>query len=133
MKNLFVLIFALMGFGLFAQVKEVHTYFDNGMIKSTYRYNNTRNYEVFNFYPSGKLMESGRFAGGKMDGAWISYAENGIRTGEAFYKNGEKSGEWKIYDESGMIRYKINYDANRIVSAVNFDANGNSIAETRIR
>jgi antitoxin component YwqK of YwqJK toxin-antitoxin module len=133
MKSLFVFAFSLLSLGLLAQNKEVNTFFDNGMVKSTYRYTNTKNYEVINFYASGKMMESGRFVNGKMDGNWTAYAENGVRISEAFYKNGEKSGEWRIYDDSGALRYKILYDANRIVSAVNFDANGNSIAETRTR
>lgn len=133
MRKLLVLVFACLSFGLMAQNKEVHTYYDNGGLKSTYRYTSAQYYEVINYYPSGRIMETGRFVNGKMHGTWITYSEAGIRSGEASYKNGERSGEWKLYDENGQVRYKALYDANRIVNSVNIDANGNAVAETRTR
>jgi antitoxin component YwqK of YwqJK toxin-antitoxin module len=132
MKGLLIaLLFSSVG--LFAQNKEINTFYDNGAIKSTYHYSDASNYEVSNYYMSGKLMETGRFVNGKMDGTWISYNESGLKSGEASYVRGEKSGEWKMYDETGSMRYKIVYANNRIVNAVNFDASGRSIAESKSR
>ena len=130
MKKLIGFAFVLLSLSLSAQNNEVKTYYDNGMVKSSYRYTSARNYEVINYYRNGKAMETGRFVNGKMEGVWVTFAENGVRNSEGNYRNGEKSGEWKVYHDNGVLRYKIVYDANRIVSAVNFDAHGKAVAET---
>jgi len=132
MKSL-LLICLLSTSGLFAQNKEINTFYDNGGTKTTYKYKDASNYEVVNYYISGKIMETGRFVNGKMEGNWISYHESGLKSGEAFYTHGEKNGEWRTFDETGSIRYKIVYANNRIINAVNFDASGKSIAETKSR
>ncbi len=132
MKSL-LFAFLFSSVALLAQNKEINTFYDNGAIKSTYHYSDASNYEVINYYISGKIMESGRFINGKMDGTWISYNESGLKSGEALYVRGEKSGDWKMYDETGSLRYKISYANNRIVNAVNFDALGRSIAESKSR
>jgi antitoxin component YwqK of YwqJK toxin-antitoxin module len=132
MKGL-LFAFLISSVGLFAQSKEINTFYDNGAIKSTYHYSDASNYEVVNYYISGKIMESGRFVNGKMDGMWVSYSESGLKSGEASYTRGEKSGEWKMYDETGSLRCKVMYANNRILNAVNFDASGRSIAESKSR
>jgi antitoxin component YwqK of YwqJK toxin-antitoxin module len=130
MKNLVMVLMVTISCQLSAQ-KEVKTFFDNGSVKSVYKYTDLNNYEVTNFYISGKPMETGSFANGKMNGLWVSYSETGLKSGEATYVNGMKSGEWKIYDEFGALKYKINYADNHIISASNFDAAGKAVAETR--
>jgi len=130
MKNLVLCFFVVISFELSAQ-REVKTFFDNGTTKSSYKYTDLNNYEVTNFYTSGKPMETGSFSNGKMNGLWVSYSEAGVKSGEASYVNGVKSGEWKIYDESGALKYKIMYADNHILSASNFDAAGKAVAETR--
>jgi antitoxin component YwqK of YwqJK toxin-antitoxin module len=130
MKNLMLCLLVAISCELSAQ-KEVKTFFDNGVVKSSYKYTDLNNYEVTNFYTSGKPMETGSFVNGKMNGLWVSYSEAGLKSGEATYVNGIKSGEWKIYDESGALKYKILYADNHIVSASNFDAAGKAVAETR--
>ncbi len=131
MKNFLFLVLAMCSFSCFAQGKELKTYYENGALKSTYIYSDASNYEVTNYFNNGKVMESGKFVNGKMDGIWISYNANGTRAGEAVYHNGEKTGDWKIYNETGSLRYKITYANNRIVNATNFDESGNSIAGTK--
>jgi antitoxin component YwqK of YwqJK toxin-antitoxin module len=131
MKSFLVIILAFFSVATFAKGKELKTYYENGALKSKYVYSDASNYEVINYYSNGKLMEAGKFVNGKMDGLWISYNVQGMVAGEANYLNGEKSGDWKIYDDSGSLRYKITYSANRIVNAVNYDAAGNSIADTK--
>ncbi len=132
MRSLIVLAFFIMSLGLTAQNREVRTYYDNGTLKSTYRYTSASNYEVTNYYPSGKIMESGRFINGKMDGAWTSYAVNGIRTSEGLYKNGEKIGEWKLYDDNGSLRQKLVYEANRVINSTPYHRPANAVAESHI-
>jgi antitoxin component YwqK of YwqJK toxin-antitoxin module len=130
MKNVVLFFLVAISFELSAQ-RELKTFFDNGTTKSSYKYTDLNNYDVSNFYITGKLMETGSFVNGKMNGLWTSYSENGVKSGEAFYLNGIKSGEWKIYDEVGSLKYKITYADNHIVSALNFDTAGKTVAETK--
>jgi antitoxin component YwqK of YwqJK toxin-antitoxin module len=74
-------------------------------------------------------METGSFLNGKLDGTWFTFNEAGFKTAEAFYKDGEKIGEWKIFDELGALRYKITYDSKKILKASNFDSDGHQVAE----
>jgi antitoxin component YwqK of YwqJK toxin-antitoxin module len=117
----------------FAQQKELHTFYDNGTIKSTYQYTDENNYQVTNYYPSGSVMETGAFVDGKLNGVWTSFSASGIKTGEAVYSLGQREGEWKMYDESGNLRYSISYAANKMVSANSYDINGKLVAETHSR
>jgi len=130
MKSLLLLLL-LSATGLFAQNKEIKTYYDNGAVKSMYHYSDASNYAVTNYFQSGTVMETGRFVNGKMDGTWISYHESGLRSGEAFYALGQKTGEWKMFDETGSVRYKLLYANNKLVNASNFDSSGKAIAETK--
>ncbi len=111
------------------QNRELSTFFDNGNIKSSYEYTSTQTYSFSNYYQSGKLMETGSFLNGKLDGTWFTFNEAGFKTAEAFYNEGEKIGEWKIFDEQGALRYKISYDSKKIVKASNFDTKGHEVAE----
>lgn len=129
MTRFFVLLFVGMAINLSAQTKELKSFYDNGIVKSVYRYSSTQDYEFTNYYPSGKVMESGRFVNGKMDGLWTSWSESGIKTAESRYTNGERNGEWRVYDESGALRYKVVYDANKIVSTTG-NAPSKSVAQS---
>jgi antitoxin component YwqK of YwqJK toxin-antitoxin module len=133
MKNLILTLFVFASMSLMAQQKELRTFYDNGSVKSVYVYTSAENYKVTNYFMNGKLMESGQFVNGKMDGVWTSYNENAIQTGEAFYSEGVKTGDWKVFDASGALRYKISYANNKIVAATNFDQAGKLVAETHSR
>ena len=123
------LVFVLISVFAHGQNRELSTFFDNGNIKSRYEYTSAQTYSFSNYYQSGKLMETGNFLNGKLDGTWNTYNEAGFKTAEAFYKVGEKIGEWKIFDEHGALRYKITYDSKKILKASNFDPDGHQVAE----
>ena len=129
MRAILFLMFGLISVSVQAQNRELTTFFDNGNVKSRYEYINSQTYSFSNFFISGKIMETGSFFNGKQDGAWATYNEAGIKTAEAFFKLGQKTGEWRIFDEVGNLRYKITHDSNRIVHASNFDSDGHAIAE----
>ena len=133
MKNLFVIAMMSISLSLFSQEKELRTFYDNGSVKSEYVYSNADNYKVTNFYLNGKIKEIGEFANGKMHGAWVSFNENGAKTGEAFYAQGKKQGEWKMYDSEGNMRFSINYDNGKMLTATSFDSAGKLVAETHSR
>ena len=127
------LVFVLISVFAHGQNRELSTFFDNGNIKSRYEYTTAQTYSFSNYYLSGKLMETGNFLNGKLDGEWNTYNEAGFKTAEAFYKVGEKIGEWKIFDEHGALRYKITYDSKKILKASNFDPDGHEIAEMHVK
>ncbi len=129
MKIVQLIILAIISISAKGQNRELSTFFDNGNIKSRYEYTSTQTYSFSNYYQSGKLMETGSFLDGKLDGTWLTYNEAGFKNSEAYYKEGEKIGEWKIFDEFGALRYKITYDSKKIVKASNFDSEGHEIAE----
>jgi antitoxin component YwqK of YwqJK toxin-antitoxin module len=132
MKKLLIFLFVSTSVSLMAQNKELTTFFDNGIVKSRYVYTNAQTYSVTNYFLTGKPMETGSFLNGKLDGNWTTYNELGIKTAEAFYDSGFKTGDWKVFDETGSLRYRISYDSNKIVSAINFDSAGRSVAETHV-
>ena len=129
MKIVLLSVFVLISVFANGQNRELSTFFDNGNVKSRYEYTTTQTYSFSNYYQSGKLMETGSFLNGKLDGTWNTYNEAGYKTAEAFYKVGEKIGEWKIFDEHGSLRYKITYDSKKILKASNFDSDGHEVAE----
>jgi len=133
MKNLLLIVLVFVSVSVVAQQKELRTFFDNGTVKSVYIYSSSENYGVTNYFTNGKVMETGQFVNGKMDGVWTSFNEQAVQTGEATYSEGVKIGDWKIFDASGAIRYKITYANNRIVTATNFDQAGKLVAESHSR
>ena len=129
MKIVQLIMLVFISISVKGQNRELSTFFDDGNIKSRYEYTSTQTYSFSNYYQSGKLMETGSFLDGKLDGTWLTYNEAGFKTAEAYYKEGEKIGEWKIFDELGALRYKITYDSKKIVKASNFDPKGHEVAE----
>ena len=133
MKYILSIVCLFVGLLSNAQNKELKTYYDNGKLKSIYNYQDASNYTVQNFFENGNLSETGRFVNAKMDGVWVNFTENGQRAGEAFYSNGVKTGDWKVYDQTGALKYKITYQNDRILNAVSLDSNGQNLAETSPR
>jgi antitoxin component YwqK of YwqJK toxin-antitoxin module len=133
MRNFMIASLMICSLYSFAQQKELHTFYDDGSLKSTYRYTDENNYQVTNYYPSGAIMETGSFADGKLNGVWTCFSSSGIKTGEASYRSGLREGEWNMYDESGNLRYSISYVSNKMVSANRYDVNGKLVAETHTR
>ena len=131
MRAFIILMFVSISISVTAQSRELSTYFDNGNLKSRYEYANSQNYAFTNFFLSGKVMETGSFVNGKKDGTWITFNESGVKTAEAFYKLGEKTGEWKIFDELGNLKYKVAHDANKLTQANNIDSDRHATADMR--
>ena len=129
MKIVQLIMLVMISISANGQNRELSTFFDNGNIKSRYEYTSAQTYSFTNYYQSGKLMETGSFLDGKLDGTWFTFNDAGFKTAEAFYEKGEKIGEWKIFYELGALRYKITYDSKKIVKASNFDSEGHEIAE----
>ena len=118
---------------LFAQSYELKTFYENGNPKSVCVYTDNSNFFFTKFHSNGNISETGQFVNGKMDGAWNTYSDAGVHTGEAYYAEGNKTGNWRIYDESGILKFKIQYEDNKMLSKANFDMSGNALSEIRTR
>ena len=81
------------------------------------------------YYKTGKMMETGYFQAGKMDGKWLRYNENGVLIGLAIYKDGKKDGTWMVWDDKGKKRFETHYNnGDKIGVWSNWDENGALIA-----
>jgi len=61
------------------------------------------------YFDNLKTKEVRSFSFDLMDGVWKTFNENGIKIGEAGYKNGIKHGRWLVWDDNGVLRYEMEY------------------------
>ena len=59
---------------------------------------------------NGRLDSKGHSSEGKLNGPHENYYSNGIKVSEGNYKNGERHGEIKFFDEEGKIKQNDLYD-----------------------
>ena len=94
----------------------------------------TKSGETVEYHPNGAVKMRGKLNdNGMRHGLWISFYDNGIKWSEAYYidgvldghsitffpngkvryigeyKNGDKTGTWKFYDEAGELVKEENY------------------------
>jgi len=70
------------------------------------------------FYENGQVQQVGFFENGKLEGAWVSYDENGARVSSGEYNEGLKTGKWFFWKENNLI--EVDYSDNRIASVKNW-------------
>jgi antitoxin component YwqK of YwqJK toxin-antitoxin module len=66
----------------------------------------------------------GTYALDKKNKTWSYYSETGDLTREEFYENGIKSGEWNYYNGQKLLTHSIVYDENKVVELYRFNKNG---------
>ena len=66
----------------------------------------------------------GTYALDKKNKTWSYYSETGDLTREEFYENGIKSGEWSYYNGQKLLTHSIVYDENKVVELYRFNKNG---------
>ena len=70
------------------------------------------------FYPSGKLKErtnhKAKIAGGKEDGPYETFHENGKLKSRGNYKDGKLDGLYELYYENGQLRSRGNYKDGKL-------------------
>lgn len=66
----------------------------------------------------------GTYALDKKNKTWSYYSETGNLTREEFYENGIKSGEWSYYNGQKLLTHSIVYDENKVVELYRFNKNG---------
>lgn len=57
-----------------------------------------------------------KFSNGKRNGLCLSYFQNGRIEMEANYKDNQRHGEWKFYNESGDYLYSLEYNNGKLLN-----------------
>lgn len=69
------------------------------------------------YYDNGSVSEEGFYMNGSKHGTWISYSENGEKSGVVNWNDDKKDGDCLIYDAEGKLKYKVVYSSNKKVNA----------------
>lgn len=105
MKKVLIIVFVLMGLTLNAQKTEV-------TITDT----------------NGKVIEKGYYnEQNQRDSIWCGYDDNGKVVLESEYKNGIKTGIWRMYNEKGRLIFKILYVDGKMRRGRQWDDKGHLI------
>ncbi len=64
------------------------------------------------FYANGQKMLEANYAGGKENGAYNSYRDNGVPYFRGFYINGQRANIWEFYDEAGNLAGTKDFDTH---------------------
>ncbi len=62
------------------------------------------------YYPSGQVQVEATFAGGREEGDYRVFRENGVPFYIGHYKHGARTGVWEVYDEDGNLVETKKYD-----------------------
>lgn len=115
MKAIMLSLVVLVSSTCLAQDKAKTTY-DNGAVKSEYVQKNGM-VAVTNYYEDGAVKETGFFKDGIPEGKWESYALNGAKTAELNYANGQRHGEFRVWDQFDNAYIEMEYNHGKVVSA----------------
>ncbi|MBN2669452.1 MAG: toxin-antitoxin system YwqK family antitoxin [Bacteroidales bacterium] len=128
MRTLFILFFILIVTSLKSQTDTLN---------QTNAQNEKIGYWIVYFDNTDKVLEEGKYIGGKRDGLWKQYLEDGTLSAEITYKNDEPSGYAKNYYPNGQVaeegiwefdkwvgQYKAYYPNGSINYEWSFNENG---------
>lgn len=120
MKNIFI-IFALVG-GMFltnAQEKVKNDYVKEGnLIKATL------------YHSNGEVSQKGFYTEqGKLQGDWTSFDQEGNKTAEAHYENGEKTGKWFFWQDNNILK-EVDYNNSKIAAINTWKIQGERVVSS---
>lgn len=83
------------------------------------------------YHPNGALKIEGKLNdSGRRQGLWLSYYDNGIKWSESYYSNGDRDGHSITFFPNGAIRYVGEYKNDEKVGNWKFyDEEGNLVKE----
>ncbi|MBS1565582.1 MAG: TonB family protein [Bacteroidetes bacterium] len=99
------------------------SYSDNGKSTDSGFYSGGHLTRYRSYYPNGKLSDSA-WIGADGKGISIGYRENGLPEHKGQYSNWQKTGPWSYYTKEGILCTVETMQADTIVSAVDYDAQG---------
>jgi antitoxin component YwqK of YwqJK toxin-antitoxin module len=115
MKAFMLSLVVLAGSTCFAQNK-AKTSYDNGAVKSEY-VKKGELVAITNYYESGEVKEEGFFKDGIPEGKWETFSKEGAKTAELTYVEGQRHGEFRVWDEFDNAYIEMRYDHGKVVSA----------------
>ena len=90
--------------------------YESGELKSRYVQNGDL-VEVTHFYLDGTVKETGFFKNGAPEGKWQTFSEAGKKTAELNYKNGQRNGEYRIWDTYADTYTEVQYANGKLINA----------------
>lgn len=122
MKNLWILFVVGLSFNGYGQKNPATELYDNGQVKQDVQSTGKNTAIVKKYDEQGNLVETGIWKNGYKDKSWISYYPDGNIATIGSFENGFREGTWLIFDETGKVKYEINYEKNRIVNAFDWNS-----------
>jgi antitoxin component YwqK of YwqJK toxin-antitoxin module len=90
--------------------------YSNGFFKTKYKTQQIQVGSEKRYYPNGQLTAEMNYdTEGKLDGAFISYYENGQIEEITNYAHGKEQGDWKLFDAEGFLKVKAVYSEGAIM------------------
>lgn len=85
-------------------------YYANGCIKKEVIKLENNTYKITQFYENGAINEIQYYdSNSNKIGTWITYNMNGIQQYEASFKNNQKDGLWKVWDNNQKLVMILEY------------------------
>ena len=83
----------------------------NDKIESTYEKQGNL-VAVTNYYEDGSIKEKGFYKDKKLHGEWKMYNQEGVLIVKAYYENGKKTGKW-LFLKDGVLT-EVDYSNNKV-------------------
>lgn len=109
MKKLILVGVLLFSVVIFAQNIEPKHEVVDGLVKSTY------------FYENGKVSQTGFYKDGKVHGQWTSFDQNGSKISIGTFAEGKKVGKWFFWNSDSLN--EVDYSNNKIAAVKNWKEN----------
>ncbi|MFT6210102.1 MAG: antitoxin component YwqK of YwqJK toxin-antitoxin module [Bacteroidia bacterium] len=115
MKAVVLSLFVLVSTSCFAQ-NTVKTNYENGSVKSEHL-EKGKLVAVTNYYESGEVKETGFFRNDVPEGRWETFSKDGSKTAELSYANGNRHGEFRVWDEFSSAYIEMKYANGEVITA----------------
>ncbi|MEX2596216.1 MAG: hypothetical protein WEC59_04735 [Salibacteraceae bacterium] len=109
--------------------KVIHVeYYSNGNVKIEMIKLKKGIIQINQYYPDGRVFETGFSKNGLFQGQWTRYDKQGEVVATAFFKNNVKIGNWNHVTPYDQSVSKVSYRNGKAVSLKKYDTSGNLIA-----
>jgi antitoxin component YwqK of YwqJK toxin-antitoxin module len=95
----------------------------DGGLRST-RYTKDGREYVFTYHANGKLASTSEYVGGRRDGLWKVYDEQGTLVVRACFDQGRRCGTWEFFSQAGTLRGRLTYFEGALAGGEAFDHSG---------